>query len=153
MTQKVLIYKRIEKWNCRPGVVAIATVLCKTEPDGPTEVDITSKREAIKITRSILDTLKIWEKYYSTILGEAPNEVREYLWNFDGTIHFPDSKPSWRVWKEQVDKLVKDYESLIICDYPGRAIQVTLTAIKRDINHYERLLNEFTNPEYYPEIP
>ena len=155
MSNEVLIYKTIDRCRNRPGVVAVATILLKTEPNGPVQRDITSKEEAIQIITTLINTLKIWEKYYLVVCAEVPNEIREYLWNFAGTVTFP--KPAntveWREWKESVDKLAKDYETLVMANYPGRSVQNILNNIKNDLVYYERLLNEFTNPDYYPQIP
>jgi len=155
MANKVLIYRTIEKCRNRPGVVAVATALQRTEPNGPVQYDITSKEEAIRITTTLINTLKIWEKYYLILCAEVPGEIREYLWNFAGIVTFPKpcNTPEWRDWKESVDKLVKEYETLIMANYPGRAVQSTLGSIRTDLIYYERLLNEFTNPDYYPQIP
>ena len=144
MTQEIVIFKRIEKWTSRPGVVAIATVLQKTEPYGPYEIDVTSKHKAVEICSKILKSLKIWEKYIVNVVVEAPSDIREVLWHNDGAITFKniiDDNPG--TWRESVIDLAKQYENHILYDYPGRNLQNTLTQIRRDINHYERLLNEF----------
>lgn len=149
MTENIQIYKKIEKWSSRPGVVAIATRLMRPVNSlaintGIYEDDVHTKEEAIKITLSILNSLRVWEKHYSKIIIEAPSEIREYLWRDSGGISIPEKMLDWKNLSNAINELIVVQEDKICWDYPGATIKNVWLKIKEDISYYERLLLEFS---------
>lgn len=147
----IIIYKRIDRWTTRPGVVAIATILQRTEPQGPKEVDVRTNEEAIFIANKILKSLTIWEHFYNKIVVEAPSEIRDFLWNTDSIDFKPIVKAD--TWRKDVMSFAQSYENMLLCDQPGRNAILTLGIIRSEILHHERFINMMKNPDYYPTIP
>lgn len=148
--QDIIIYKRIEKWTSRPGVVAVATLLNR-ETNGVYETDIRCVNEAIFIANKIIQALKIWEYHYNKLIMDTPTEIRDFLWNTDKI----DFKPVLHsaTWRTDVTNFANDYEKLLMVDRPGKSAMDTLEYIRGEVLHHERFVNEMKNANYYPIIP
>lgn len=139
MTENKLIYKDINKWAQRPGVVATATVLLNTEPNGEFEVDIHSKEEAIKITTDLINTLIMWITRHEELLSIVPNVIREYLWYSD------DAGFIYNNTTEELKRLREEHNQLLLSYYPARSIINNLNQMRKDRNKYESLFIYFNS--------
>ena len=148
MKDSFVIYRAIELCTNRPGVYAVATVLRKTEPDGPQQVDIKTKEEAYKIVRFLLGGLRAWKSLMEQCLTQGAEDIRQLLWNEASSSQFSKNYDNWVLWKAEITGLAKEHDSIIISDYPGRALSSTLGKLAKDINYYERLLTEFKDNDY-----
>lgn len=137
MTQTKLIFKSIEKWAQRPGVVATATILYENEPNGPVEMDIFSKQYAIDITLDLISTLTILIKHHEDMLMEVVPKIREYLWNSDKEKFIYNSSP------EELNTARKEHERLLLSYYPIRSMIGSLSQMKKDRDRYEKLFIYF----------
>jgi hypothetical protein len=139
MTQNKIIYKSIDKWAQRPGCVATATILLETEPHGPVEIDIFTKKEAIDITLDLIATLTIWIRHYEEVLSKVPSLIREYLWNAD------KNKFIYNNSAEDLKKLRTEHDRLLLTHYPARSMVSNLTQMKKDRDNYEKLFTYFNS--------